>query len=120
MGGAGKPHERYRAYACSAYPARSPASVSVEYVSSFGAVPLRSFSLRGQLGPDLRFAPAANLYAETVCATVPNYGPELTFTGICNPKGVLAASGTFVSNGYRGTANVRPAERNAFSSISSQ
>ena len=62
--------------------------------SSTTAVPLRSFSLRGQLDSDLRFAPTANLYAETVCATVPNYGPELTFTGICNPRGVLATSGT--------------------------
>ncbi len=81
--------------------------VSLQF--SFGPVPLRSFSLRGQLGPDLRFAPTANLYAETVCATVPNYGAELTFTGICNPKGVLAASGTFLSSAYHGTANVRPA-----------
>jgi hypothetical protein len=76
---------------------------------SFGSVPLRRFELRGRLGPDLRFNAGANLYAETVCATVPNYGPELTFTGICNPQGVLAASGTLLSQEYHGSANVRPA-----------
>lgn len=81
--------------------------VSLQF--SFGAVPLRSFSLRGELGPGLRFAPTANLYAETVCATVPNYGAELSVTGICNPRGVLAASGTFLSSAYHGTANARPA-----------
>ena len=53
---------------------------------SFGQVPLRRFELRGQLGPDLRFRPGAAVYAETVCATVPIYGPELAFTGICNPR----------------------------------
>ena len=76
---------------------------------SFGQVPLRRFELRGALGPDLRFGADANLYAETVCATVPNYGPELALTGICNPSGVLATSGTFISNAYHGEANIRPA-----------
>jgi outer membrane protein assembly factor BamB len=81
--------------------------VSLQF--SFGAVPLRSFALRGQLSPGLRFDPTANLYAETVCATVPNYGPELAFTGICDPRGVLAASGSFETTAYHGSANIRPA-----------
>ena len=82
-------------------------NVSLEF--SFGEVPLRRFELRGQLNADLRFAPGANLYAEAVCSTVPNYGPELLFTGICNPSGVLATSGTFISTAYRGPASTRPA-----------
>jgi outer membrane protein assembly factor BamB len=83
-------------------------SPNVPLQFSFGVVPLRRFELRGDLSPGLRFQPGVSLYAETVCATVPTYGPELVFTGICNPSGVLAASGTFVSGAYRGTANVRP------------
>jgi hypothetical protein len=85
----------------------SSPNVSLEF--SFGGVPLRRFELRGDLEPDLSFAPGANLFADTVCKTVPVYGPELTFTGICNPSGVLGASGTFISNAYRGPASVRPA-----------
>lgn len=76
---------------------------------SFGDVPLRRFEIRGELGPDLSFHPGVALYAETVCATVPNYGPELKFTGICNPKGVLAAAGTLISSAYSGPASARPA-----------
>ncbi|MGA2013705.1 MAG: PQQ-binding-like beta-propeller repeat protein, partial [Solirubrobacteraceae bacterium] len=83
-------------------------SPSVSLTFSFGAVPLRRFTLRGSLAPDLSFAPGASLYAETVCATVPHYGPELAFTGICNPGGVLAASGTFITGAYRGAARRRP------------
>ena len=52
-------------------------SANVALQFSFGAVPLARFELRGTLGPDLRFAPGANVYAETVCAKVPGYGPEL-------------------------------------------
>ncbi len=84
-------------------------SPSVPLQFSFGTVPLRRFDLRGQLGSGLSFRPGAALYAETVCASVPNYGAELIFTGICNPSGVLAASGTFLSAGYSGTAAQRPA-----------
>ncbi len=89
--------------------ALSLSSPNVPLVFSFGLVPLRRFEMRGDLGPGLSFAPGVSLFADTVCATVPNYGPELTFTGICNPRGVLAASGTFLSGAYRGTANLRPA-----------
>jgi outer membrane protein assembly factor BamB len=82
---------------------------NVSLTFSFGRVPLDRFELRGVLRANLSFAPNASLYAQTVCASVPNYGPELTFTGICNPKGVLAASGTFESAAYHGSANRRPA-----------
>jgi hypothetical protein len=84
------------------------ASPGVPLQFSFGNVPLRRFELRGALNRNLNFNPGANLYAETVCATVPIYGPELAFTGICNPKGVLAASGAFLSRAYHGAANLRP------------
>ncbi len=87
--------------------ALSAANVPLEF--SFGEVPLRRFDMRGTLGPGLSFAPGAALYTDTVCATVPHYGAELTFTGICNPTGVLAASGTYLSSGYTGSAAVRPA-----------
>jgi hypothetical protein len=75
---------------------------------SFGAVPLQRFELRGAIGTGLSVRPGAALFAQTVCAKVPNYGPELTFTGICNPGGVLAASATFISGAYRGPAATRP------------
>jgi outer membrane protein assembly factor BamB len=88
-------------------------SPNVALQFSFGAVPLRRFQLRGELYPDLRFAADANVYAETVCARVPIYGSELTFTGICNPSGVLATSGTFLSAAYRGRASVRPVDLRA-------
>ena len=83
-------------------------SANVPLQFSFGPVPLRRFELRGDLAPDLSFRPGASLYAETVCATVPNYGPELVFTGICNPAGILAASGTYLSAAYTGPASARP------------
>lgn len=85
----------------------SSSNVSLSF--SFGVAPLRRFEMRGDLPPDLRFRPGASLYAETVCATVPHYGPVLKFTGICNPGGLLAASGTFLSSAYAGPASARPA-----------
>ena len=85
------------------------ADPKVSLTFSFGQVPLRRFELRGVLGPNLSFGPDPSLYAETVCASVPTYGPELTFTGICNPRGVLTTSGTFGSTAYHGPANRRPA-----------
>jgi hypothetical protein len=81
---------------------------NVSLTFSFGQVPLSRFELRGTLKANLSFAPDASLYAETVCASVPTYGPELTFTGICNPRGVLTTSGTFESTAYHGSANRRP------------
>jgi hypothetical protein len=53
--------------------------------------------------------PGASLYAEVTCAKVPNYGPFLPLTGLCNPEGKLIASGTYVTDRYpRGPANRRP------------
>jgi hypothetical protein len=64
--------------------------------------------MAGTLAPGPAFASVPSLYADTVCATVPHYGPELVVTGICNPSGVLASSGTFESAPYRGSAARRP------------
>ena len=83
-------------------------SPSVPLTFSFGLVPLREFSIRGTLQPDLHFRPGVSLYTETVCANVPHYGAELQFTGICNPRGVLAASGTLIAGPYTGPAASRP------------
>jgi outer membrane protein assembly factor BamB len=104
--GSGFSFPLYGTYAGDAVILQSP-NVSLQF--SFGAVPLRTFELRGTLEPGLRFAADANLFADTVCRTVPNYGGELLFTGICNPSGVLAASGAFISRRYTGSANRRPA-----------
>jgi outer membrane protein assembly factor BamB len=86
--------------------ALSSTNVSLEF--SFGPAPLRRFEMRGTLTPQGSFEPGAALYAETVCATVPNYGPLLKFTGICNPDGLLASSGTFTSSPYVGSAAHAP------------
>jgi hypothetical protein len=82
------------------------ANTSLQF--SFGSVPLSRFQLRGTLAPDLRFSPDANAYAETICKDVPTYGPELEYVGLCNPSGVLPASGTFLSSAYTGPAALRP------------
>ncbi len=77
---------------------------------SFGPVPLRSLDFRGRLGGDGRFAPGASLYGQVTCADVPNYSVYLYVAGVCNPSDTLAASGTFLSDRYRGgPANRRPA-----------
>ena len=77
---------------------------------SFGTVPLRRLDMRFQLAPSLRALPGASLYAEAVCAQIPNYGAATYLTGICNAEGVLAAAGTFITNPYSasGPANRRP------------
>ncbi len=76
---------------------------------SFGDVPIDLIEFRGQLRPDLRMRPGASLYAEVTCANVPNYGPFLPLTGLCNPEGKLIASGTYLTGRYpRGPANRRP------------
>jgi outer membrane protein assembly factor BamB len=77
---------------------------------SFGPVPLNVFQLRGQLRRNLEMRPGANMYAETVCADVPVYGPVLPITGLCNADGNLVSSGTFITDAYdrRGRANRRP------------
>jgi outer membrane protein assembly factor BamB len=77
---------------------------------SFGPVPLSVFQLRGQIDRRLRMRPGANMYAETICADVPVYGPVLPITGLCNADGKLVSSGTFLTDAYdrRGRANRRP------------
>ena len=70
---------------------------------SFGQVPLRRLDMRFQLDGALRARPGANLYAEAVCAEIPNYGPAAYLTGLCNPDGILAAAGTFITNAYPST-----------------
>ena len=78
---------------------------------SFGDVPLRRFELRGAWDRRLGSRPGSAIYGEVTCNDVPNYGPTLVVTGICNTKGTLAASGTFLTNRYdrRGGASSRPA-----------
>ena len=82
----------------------------VDMQFSFGPVPLRSLDFRGRLGADGRFGPGASLYGQVTCAEVPNYSVYLYVAGVCNPSDTLAASGTFLSDRYRGgPANRRPA-----------
>lgn len=75
---------------------------------SFGTVPTRRFDVRMQLNPDLTSRPGANLYTEITCTDVPNYGPALFIVGLCNAENTLAASGTFLTERYRGPAQARP------------
>ena len=82
---------------------------NLELTFSFGDVPLERFDLRGRMGASRRVKPGAALYAEALCATVPNYGPVLAVaTRLCNQEGKLVSSGTFVTKPYAGRANVRP------------
>jgi hypothetical protein len=77
---------------------------------SFGQVPLRRLDMRFQLDRSLHARPGASLYAESVCAEIPNYGPSTYLTGICNAQGILPAAGTFITDPYptAGQANRRP------------
>jgi hypothetical protein len=77
---------------------------------SFGKVPLRRLDMRFQLPPSMHALPGASLYAEALCAAIPNYGAATYLTGICNAEGVLPAAGTFITDPYpaRGQANRRP------------
>ena len=77
---------------------------------SFGPVPIQRLEFRAQLRPNLQAIPDPSLYAEIICADVPNYGPFLPVTGLCNDEGKLVAGGTFLTNRYdpSGPANKRP------------
>jgi hypothetical protein len=88
---------------------------------SFGTVPLRRLDMRFQLAPSMHALPGASLYAEAVCAQIPNYGAATYLTGICNSQGILAAAGTFITDPYPavGRANRRP-RRLGVSSVSLQ
>jgi outer membrane protein assembly factor BamB len=83
---------------------------NLELTFSFGDVPLERFDIRGRMGADRRVKPGAALYAEALCAKVPNYGPVLAVaTRLCNQDGKLVASGTYVTQPYPGGgANLRP------------
>jgi outer membrane protein assembly factor BamB len=67
---------------------------------SFGDVPVRRFELRGALDRRGGSRPGTSLYAEVTCNEVPNYGPLLAITGICNAGGTLVAQGTFLVAPY--------------------
>jgi outer membrane protein assembly factor BamB len=76
---------------------------------SFGTVPLRRLDMRFSLSRTLRAEPGASVYAEAVCAQIPNYSVATFITGLCNEQGILAAAGTFITNRYpAGGANRRP------------
>ena len=66
--------------------------------------------MRFQLDRTLHSRPGASLYAEAVCAEIPNYGPAAYLTGLCNSQGILPAAGTFITNPYPGAgqADRRP------------
>jgi outer membrane protein assembly factor BamB len=68
---------------------------------SFGKVPLQRLDFDFTLDPSMRNQPGASLYAQALCATIPNYGPAVYITGICNTDGVLPAAGTFITNAYQ-------------------
>src|SRR3954452_9741250 len=74
---------------------------------SFGAVPLRRFDLRMQMGADRR-ARGASLTAVVYCPEVPVYGAAIEAIGLCNSDHILPSSGTFIIGPYSGPANRRP------------
>jgi hypothetical protein len=76
---------------------------------SFGKVPLQVLRLGFGLKPSMNNLPGASLYAQAVCAEIPNYGPAVYLTGLCNADGNLAAGGTFITGPYDASA-ARPAE----------
>ena len=82
----------------------------VDLTFSFGAVPVKLVEFRGQLSRRGRMLPGNFLYAEVICADVPYYGPQLVAVGLCNQRGKLVATGTYVTSGYTryGDANRRP------------
>lgn len=88
---------------------------------SFGTVPLRRLDIDFELTPRLFNRPGASLYAEAVCAEIPNYGPATYLTGLCNAEGILAAAGTFITSPYphSGAAN-RPPPGVSVSSVTLQ
>jgi outer membrane protein assembly factor BamB len=76
---------------------------------SFGPVPLDRLEFRGRLNKDMTTS-GPNLYAESTCATIPNYGPFLpTTTRLCNQDGKIIVGGTYLTQRYVGPANAKPA-----------
>jgi outer membrane protein assembly factor BamB len=84
---------------------------------SFGKVPLQVLDMDFGLKRSLDNRPGASMYAQAICASIPNYGASTYLTGLCNTSGILAAAGTFITDPYRfprrdtagfQAANVRP------------
>jgi hypothetical protein len=80
---------------------------------SFGKVPLTNFDLSFTLKRSMDNEPGASLYAQAICARIPNYGPVAYLTGMCNESGILPAAGTFITGPYHPraaapAADVRP------------
>lgn len=71
---------------------------------SFGKVPLQRMDVDFTLNPSLRNQPGASLYAQAVCAEIPNYGPAAKLSGLCNADGIMPAAGTFITDPYRAPA----------------
>ncbi|MBV8431058.1 MAG: hypothetical protein JO244_07850, partial [Solirubrobacterales bacterium] len=71
---------------------------------SFGKVPLELLDFDFNLGNSMQNQPGASLYAQAVCAEIPNYGPAAYLTGICNTDGILPAAGTFITGPYQAPA----------------
>jgi hypothetical protein len=67
---------------------------------SFGKVPLQTLNMDFGLKPSLDNLPGASMYAQTRCASIPNYGASTFATGLCNTGGNLAAAGTFITDPY--------------------
>jgi outer membrane protein assembly factor BamB len=75
---------------------------------SFGPVPLDLLEFRGRLNKDMTTS-GPNLYAESTCAKIPNYGPFLpTTTRLCNQDGKIIVGGTYLTQRYVGSANAKP------------
>jgi hypothetical protein len=68
---------------------------------SFGKVPLQVLDMDFGLRPSHYNRPGASIYAQALCATIPNYGASTYVTGLCNTNGILAAAGTFITDPYR-------------------
>lgn len=72
-------------------------------------IPLELFELRGELGPDLAVRPAAGLYAQTRCLSIPTFGKYLVLAGLANRwYQDLVCVGTYVTRPYDGPAGRRP------------
>jgi outer membrane protein assembly factor BamB len=76
---------------------------------SFGKVPLQRLDVDFTLKRSLRNEPGASLYAQAVCARVPNYGIAIYVTGLCDNGGLLPAAGTFITDPYSAPDAARPA-----------
>jgi hypothetical protein len=63
---------------------------------TFGPVPLQRFDLRGTFGADGVVEPTSQFLAQAVCADIPSYGSQIPATGMCDPRGVITAGGTFL------------------------